>query len=502
MKLKKYCYFLFFIFLFILISNYLFTKVYADTEVYEYDGTEYTFTFTQNGAASKNFSFDSENGLIDFHDTELEIAYDGKSYILINSSTDELKFGISELSKVEEFYTYKEDVYNLINDDKLYNVDEARSYALEEFDYIYFDVSMDLDENKKSVNSFYLSFVYNVMFYKHDNFADLIREDYETLQKVIYKYYEIDEYAEENFEYMISDLGYDSSSDFLEDVNYKVMFDENKEFTLQELKGRIRYHDGEEIYAILEDAVLEMNELEYNSNSEDMSALFNSLCESLYTIQANIEESILFFQERVRFYNYFSEFYEKAKVNNTYDEEGFNKISELIQEYGDLVDSSEEYIQIVTYKESLLEEIRAIPIKQVESDKGRVSVDGTLSSDATLTITEVENKGNSEKAYDISIDASTESEGNTYSVEIYDVDLSHADIEVYRIYNGEKIKLHSAYVNNCLSVETDTLGTIYVVRKLNAPWGQMAIVFGILFSLLIGTIIFFSVDGKKHERRI
>ena len=88
------------------------------------------------------------------------------------------------------------------------------------------------------------------------------------------------------------------------------------------------------------------------------------------------------------------------------------------------------------------------------------------------------------------------------SIEIYDVDLSHADIEVYRIYNGEKIKLHSAYVNNCLSVETDTLGTIYVVRKLNAPWGQMAIVFGILFSLLIGTIIFFSVDGKKHERRI
>ena len=64
--------------------------------------------------------------------------------------------------------------------------------------------------------------------------------------------------------------------------------------------------------------------------------------------------------------------------------------------------------------------------------------------------------------------------------------------------NGEKVKLRSNYENNTLTVETDTLGTIYVVRKNEAPWGQMAIVFGSLFTVLIATLIIFN-RGKKNE---
>ena len=499
MKIKKCFYFLLFIFLFVLVSNYLDLKVYAVTETYEYDGTEYSFTYENNGAASSSFTFDSETGLMSFDQIEVEIAYDNKSY-KIKGNQEKNTLYISDLSNVEEFYNHKDKALIIINDENLYNVDEEREYIIEELANVYYDVGMSIDENKSEITGRYSSFVANVMMNKKNIFSDLTRDDLETIKTLVYATYDLDENGLDSI--FVSDLGYEKAEDYIEDINYKIMFEENREYILDNLKAKIRYHDSEDIYSIIDDAVSQMSELEYYPNSDDMYALYESLCNSLYDIQAITEESILFFQERVRFYNYFSEFYEKAKSNNTYDEDGMNALSEYIQEYNEYVDSAEEYIAIVNYKQELLAKINTIPIKQIESEKGKVSVDGTLSSDATLTITEAENKGNSDKAYDISIDASTESEGNTYNVEIYDVDLRYTDIEVYRIYNGEKVKLHSEYVNNCVRVETDTLGTIYIARKVNAPWGQMAIVFGVLFSLLIGTIIFFSVDGKKHERRI
>ena len=499
MKIKKCLYFLLFIFLFILVSNYLDLKVYAVTETYEYNGMDYTFTYENISATAASFRFDRETGLMDFDNIIIEISYADKSYI-ISGNQEKNSFYLSDLSNVEEFYTQKDKALEIINDENLYNVDEEREYIIEELANVYYDVGMSIEDNKSGITSMYSSFVANVMMNKKNIFSDLTRDDLETIKTLVYATYDLNENGLDSI--FVSDLGYEKAEDYTEDINYKIMFDENREYTLDNLKAKIRHHDSEDIYSIIDDAVSQMSALEYYPNSDDMYALYESLCNSLYDIQAITEESILFFQERIRFYNYFSELYEKAKSNNTYDEDGLNALSEFIQEYNEYVDGAEEYSQVVNYKQELIAKINTIPIKQIESEKGKVSVDGTLSSDATLTITEAENKGNSDKAYDISIDASDTSDGNTYNVEIYDVDLRYADIEVYRIYNGKKVNLHSEYVNNCLRVETDTLGTIYVAKKINAPWGQMAIVFGVLFSLLIGTIIFFSVDGKKHERRI
>ena len=498
MKFKKSLCFLFFLFLFILVLN---MHLNGEVLVYTYDDIEYTFTYedASDAATKANFRFDETEGIIYFSNMEIEIAYDDKAY-KIYANQENNTFYLSSLSDVEEFYNHKETAINIINDDNLYNIEEEREMIIAEIADIYYDVNMSLDDNKYIITSMYSSFLANVMMAKKSIFSDLTRADLETIKTLIYATYDLNENGLDPL--FVSDIGYDKAEDYIEDVNYKIMFDENRDYILKELENKIRYHDPEQIYEIIDDAKSSMDMLEYYPNSDDMYALFASLSNLLNNIQVSYEENILLFQEKNRFHNYFSVFSENIKQNQIYDEDGVNQIINHIIEYSSYVDNANNYLELIEYKNELMELINDVPIKQIESEKGKVSVDGSLSSDATLTITDAENKGNSEKAYDISINASNASNDNVYNIEIYDVDLRYTDIEVYRIYNGEKVKLHSEYANNCLSVQTDTLGTIYVERRLNAPWGQMAIVFGILFALLISTIIFFNIDGKKDERRI
>ena len=497
---KIFCFLIIFVLIFVF--SFAFVNVYANEETYNIDGVDYTICYENGDSATGGLYVLEEEGVIMFSVSPVTISYDGKSYVIV-SSASEASFSISDLVFVEEYYELKRQINENVNEYPYVDIDDAKEIFNSEFQYNYYDVEISLEENKNNLIDYYLNvFIFRALINMNDIFETLNYEDLSTLYSIETFYLSLRADGKEQLDGIVLEFGYDTFDDLLEDFANKSNFNEEIVAVSMELSNTIYAHDEERIYSILSTYLDEISNLSYEPCYDNRSEYYDSLLSSLKNSFEEGKYAIKLFQAKERFRNYFHEFYENAFERKLYKEEDLNSIGEYISEAVQSVENYEEIDAVNNLKNEVLEYIKSFNILSIDTSNGSISSEEGINSDAILYIDEIETKDNV-TTYDINLYgiSAEELENQNYTISIYDVQLKYVDIEVYREFNGERIKLHSEYVNNVLTVDTDSLGTIYVVGVKKAPWGQMAIVFGTLFTLLAVTIIFFD-RGKKHEARV
>ena len=487
--------FIFIILILFFISIYANISVCATTLVFTYNDKEYLISYeADDTAASYNGPiFEEDFGRIIFSDMVLTIDVDNLSYI-IGSNSEEAIFYLDDLDDVKDYQDFKYGLMNACMNDDFYNIYNSKNTFSEDINDEYYDVNLSLSANKSILNQIYNAFIMNAMQEIDDGFEYLWSHDIEVLNILKEDYLSFGNNISSLNEYA-SSLSYSSFSDMIDDYNNKVSFDMLKDEDVSKLSRLIRAHDDEEIYYTFEEATIEISDLVYEKCFNSRNTYLDSLKEELSEAYSRAEEMILLFQAKERFRNYFNEFRENLDYN-LYDY--LDEINVIINEASIELENINYHQDVYDLKDEVLNKINSLKTKTISTYNGEIEASNGVSIDASLTIKKAKNEDFSEAAYDINIQGDDTS-SQSYKVSIYDVELKHDEIDVYIINNkGIKKRLESTYENNVLTIETDTLGKVYVVRKKDAPWGQMAIVFGSLFIVSAITIIFLN-RGKKDE---
>lgn len=502
--MKKIKYFIIFILLIFMMFSYAFINTKAFEETYEIDGVEYTVSYEENSATGGPKILDAE-GVILFSEGEITITCGDESYTIYTSNyEEESSFEFSDFYLLREFYQYKDQILNNVLDPSYVGVTEAQSSFKEEYDYLYYDVSTSLEENKMIINDYYKNvFVHFAIMELYDNYDYLNRDNINTLERIAYVYNELPSIEDPDnmgLDGCVIEYGYETYDDLYADFNYKVSFSESIESAMMMLEESVYAHDSSEIYDVISEYSLQLADLSYEQCFSEAYLYYDDLMASLEGIVDMGIDAVKLFQAKERFENYFNEFL----INNKdlYKEEDFEDIRNYVEHAIKSVEGLESKDEVDNLKYEVLEYIKTFNVLSIDTSNGSITSENGIDSGAILYIDQLEQTDNV-TTYDIGLYGVNEEdlENNSYTISIYDVQTKYIDIEVYREYNGSKVKLHSEYVNNVLTIDTDTLGTIYVVGVKKAPWGEMAIVFGCLFVVLFGVIIFFNV-GDKNEKRV
>ena len=493
MKKKKLL--LFIILCLFLISIYSITLL-ADTYTYVYNDKEYTISYEYEGNSATNYEgpmFEEDFGRIIFSNMVITIEVDNNTYI-IESNKEESMFYLDDLDDVEDYQEYKDTLVNTCMNDEFYNIYNSKNAFYESISNKYYDVDLSLNENKNSLSVIYDSFIESAIKEMDDNYEYLYSHDIEVLNIIKDDYLNLGGTTTSLNTYAI-DISYASFNDMIDDYNTKVSFDLLKDEKMMMIYRLIRAHDDEDIYNTLEEATTLLYDLKYEKCLSNRVSYLVSLKEELEEVYTSAKDMIFLFQAKERFRNYFTEYKDNLDYY-MYDLQ--DEINLIIEEATIKLEDINYYEAVYELKDETLNKINNLKISTLSTYNGEIEASDGINADASLVIKEVKNEDFSEAAYDISLVGDTASK-QAYKISIYDVELKHDDVDVYIINNkGIKSKLDSTYENNVLTIETDTLGKVYVVRKNEAPWGEMAIVFGGLLLVTVATLVVLN-RGKKDE---
>lgn len=493
MKKKKLLFFIIPCLFLIFIYN---IGILADSFSYIYNDKEYTISYEyeeNNPTSYEGPIFEEDLGRIIFSNMQVTIEVEGSTYI-IESNKEESVFYLDDLDDVEEFQDYKNTLINLCMNDNFYNVYNSQNTFNEKITSEVYDVDLTKDANKNKLNLLYDSFVEDAIKEIDSNFENIWGHDIEVISTIKEDYVNLMNNASSLDSYA-SAISYTSFNDMIEDYNTKVSFDEFKDENIMMLSRLIRAHDDEDIYFTFEEATGTLSDLKYEKCLSERKAYLTSLKEDLNDAYIEGRDSIYLYQAKERFRNYFSEYTDSLDY---YMYDLIDEINQIIDDACNQLENINYYADVYNLKDETLNKINNLKTNTLSTNNGKIEASDGINPDASLIIKEARNEDFSEAAYDISIEGNTDSK-QSYKVSIYDVELKNKQVDVYIVNNkGIKSKLDSTYENNVLTIETDTLGKVYVVERKEAPWGQMAIVFGSLFVLTIVSIVVLN-RGKKDE---